>query len=239
MSGPASASPLPLLQRVPYLLDRCRDRRVLHLGCTNWPYTDAALADGSLLHLHLAKVARELSGIDADAEGLARLAARGHDHLHQGDLEALDTLALGSEFDVIVAGEIIEHLSNPGRFLKGVQSLMRPDTTLVITTVNAYCGLRNAQYFLRGRGGRQEPVHPDHVAYYSQSTLTHLVKRAGLDVTFAAFYDVGREHRQYMPAYWRMVSDVLVNLARQTADGVIVECRLAVAQQTQTIVSKS
>jgi len=228
-----SGAPLPLLQRVPYLLDRCRDRRVLHLGCTNWPYTDAALADGSLLHLQLAKVARELHGLDADAEGLARLAARGHAHLHQGDLEALDTLGLDAGFDVIVAGEIVEHLSNPGRFLTGVQSLMRPETTLIITTVNAYCGLRNAQYFLRGRGGRQEPVHPDHVAYYSQSTLTHLVKRAGLDVTFAAFYDVGREHRPYMPAYWRFVSDVLVGLARQTADGVIVECRLGAARSAR------
>src|SRR5690242_17147194 len=107
---PRSRAPLPLVQRVDHLLARCRGRRVLHLGCTNWPYTDAALADGSLLHLRLAGVAAELYGIDADAEGLARLAAAGHHHLHRGDLEALDTLAL-PPFDVIVAGEIIEHLS--------------------------------------------------------------------------------------------------------------------------------
>jgi GT2 family glycosyltransferase len=72
--------------------------------------------------------------------------------------------------------------------------------------------------------GRQEPVHPDHVAYYSQSTLAHLVKRAGLDVTFAAFYDVGREHRPYMPAYWRIVSDVLVG--PRAPDGRRGHCRV-------------
>src|SRR5262245_29333406 len=134
---PGSVAPLPLVQRVDYLIDRCRGRRVLHLGCTNWPYTDAALADGSLLHLQLQKVAAELHGVDADPEGLARLAARGHNHLHQGDLERLDTLPLAASFDVIVAGEIIEHLANPGRFLAGVQALMLADTSLIITTVNA------------------------------------------------------------------------------------------------------
>ena len=221
----AARDPLPLVQRVDFLLDRCRGKRVLHLGCTNWPYTDAAIADGSLLHLRLGEVAGELHGLDADAAGLARLAARGFAHLHQGDLEALDQVPVDADFDVIVAGEIIEHLSNPGRFLAGVQHLMRAHTTLVITTVNAYCGFRGALYALRGRGGRQEPVHPDHVAYYSYATLTHLVRRAGLSVDGVSFYDLGREHRPYTRRAVRWFNDALVSLAPQLADGIIVECR--------------
>ena len=217
---------IPLVQRVDYLLDACRGRRVLHLGCTNWPYTDAALGDGSLLHLRLREVASELHGLDADAEGLRRLADRGITHLHQGDLEALDRVPLDAAFDVIVAGEIIEHLANPGRFLAGVRRLMRPGTSLVITTVNAYCGFRMALYGLRGRGGRQEPVHPDHVAYYSYATLTHLVERAGLAVDEVSFYDLGREHRSSTPSYVSWFNDALMRVMPHLADGLIVRCSL-------------
>ncbi|MBO0181221.1 hypothetical protein J0682_30075, partial [Vibrio parahaemolyticus] len=74
-------------------------------------------------------------------------------------------------FDVIVAGEIIEHLNNPGLFLSGVRRFMHRDSKLVITTINAYCAMRFFVYALRGRRGINEFVHPDHVAYYSYSTL--------------------------------------------------------------------
>lgn len=221
-----STSPPVLVERVPYLLDRCRDRRVLHLGCTNWPYGEKALADGSLLHVQLAGVTRELHGLDADAEGLARLAQRGIPHLHRGDLEALDATPFDVAFDVIVAGEVIEHLSNPGRFLEGVRRLMQPSTTLIITTVNAYCGFRGVLYALRSRGGIREPVHPDHVAYYSYATLTGLVKRAGFTVSNVLFYDIGAEHRPYDRAYVLWINDALVWMAPHLADGVIVECRV-------------
>ena len=35
---------------------------------------------------------------------------------------------LNETFDVIIAGEMIEHLSNPGLFLKGIQRFMTPTT---------------------------------------------------------------------------------------------------------------
>ena len=84
---------------------------------------------------------------------------------------------LDEKFDVIVAGEMIEHLSNPGLFLKGIQRFMSKDTKLLITTINAYMGMRFWIYGLRGQGGSFEPVHQDHVAYYSYSTLSLLIER--------------------------------------------------------------
>jgi cyclopropane fatty-acyl-phospholipid synthase-like methyltransferase len=221
-----TAGRLPLVDRVQHILDRCRGRRVLHLGCTNWPYTEGSLRDGSLLHLELNRVAAELWGLDRDQAGLDVLAGRGVSRLVRGDLEALDQVTLDRSFDVIVAGEIIEHLSNPGRFLTGVQHLMRPDTLLLITTINAYGGVRMAIYALRGRGGRQEPVHPDHVAYYSYSTLQHLVRRHHLEIARVLFYDIGPEHRVHNRFYINWINDLAVLVAHQLADGLIVECRL-------------
>jgi hypothetical protein len=223
--------PLPLVQRVAHLRALCRDRRVLHLGCTNWPYMDAQLQDGSLLHLQLLEVSRELWGLDGDDRGLAQLSARGVSNLVRGDIERLQDVQLDTTFDVIVAGEIIEHLSNPGLFLRGVQQLMGDDTILAITTVNAYCAARAVTYALAGRGGRQEPVHPDHVAYYSYSTLRTLLERHDLAIENMCFYDVGIEHRPYAPWHFKLINDVSVRLSRQLADGLIVECRRDVRRE--------
>lgn len=217
-----------LVQRVDYLMQACRGRRVLHLGCANQPYTAATLADGSLLHLRLQAIAAELWGLDGDADALDLLRRNGCGRLVQADLQALAQLPQaafgGLAFDVIVAGEVIEHLPNPGLFLQGVQALMASHTTLLLTTVNAYCGFRWATYALRGRRGRREPVHPDHVAYYSLATLRRLTEACGLETRRALFYDLGREHRPHVRLALRLINDVLVGVAPQLADGVILEC---------------
>jgi SAM-dependent methyltransferase len=218
---------LPIVDRVSYLRDASRGARVLHLGCTNHPYTAQSLADGSLLHLRLAETAAELWGVDSDPEGLKTLAEMGVGTLVQADLERLEEAELPGSFDVIIGGEIIEHLSNPGLFLTGIKRWMTPETRLVLTTVNAYCGMRAAIYLLRGRGGRNEPVHPDHVAYYSYSTIHRLLERHELAVRSFAFYDLGPEHRPHNRFYLNWINDLCVLLARQTADGLIVDCALA------------
>ena len=68
-------------------------------------------------------------------------------------------------------------------------------------------------------------MHPDHVAYYSESTLTVLLERCGYDVVDLAFYDLGHEHRPTAPRAWRAVNDVAVRLAPQLADGLVARCR--------------
>ncbi len=220
-------SQLPLVDRVEYLREACRGQRVLHLGCTNWPYTGQALADGSLLHSRLQEVAGELWGLDGDRQGLDLLAARGVERLICADLERLDGIARPADFDIIVAGEVLEHLANPGLFLAGVRRLMTAETRLVLTTVNAYSGMRAVVYALRGRGGAVEPVHPDHVAYYSYSTLRQLVGRHGLVARDFLFYDLGPEHRPHNRWWANRVNDLCVAVAPQLADGLILECTLA------------
>jgi SAM-dependent methyltransferase len=218
---------IPLVQRVDYLKETCRGKTVLHLGCTNWPYTQDVLDEGTLLHLELQGIARELSGLDADQEGLDLLGGLGVRNLYRADLERLEEAELDQQFDVILAGEMIEHLSNPGLFLRGIKRFMRSDSTLVITTVNAYCGFRLFVYGLRGRGGRAEPVHPDHVAYYSYSTLHHLLSREKLVAKRFLFYDLGDEHRPHSRFYINWINDLCVWFAPQLADGIIIESGLA------------
>ena len=159
---------LALVQRLDVIKTLCKDRSVLHLGCTNYPYTEEAISNNMLLHFDLREISSELYGFDSDKKGLDILSDYGFTNLFEADLELLNNVPLERTFDVIVAGEIIEHLNNPGLFLSGVRRFMHRDSKLVITTINAYCAMRFFVYALRGRRGINEFVHPDHVPSAAQ-----------------------------------------------------------------------
>lgn len=215
-----------LVQRLAFITEMCKGKKVLHLGCTNSPYTEETISNNMLLHFEIEKVASELYGLDSDQASLDMLTAHGATNLYLGDLENLDSLDLTETFDVIVAGEMIEHLNNPGLFLSGIRRFMTGETRLLITTINAYCGMRFVYYGLRGKRGKAEPVHPDHVAYYSYSTLSLMLKRHDLNVEKFVFYDLGKEHRPHNRWFLNVLNDICVRVAPQWADGIVAVCRL-------------
>src|SRR6266446_6466072 len=102
----------PVRQRVQFILEACRGKRVLHLGCSDSPYTERRLADGTILHAMIEKVAAVQYGLDSDATGVDMLRAAGYRNLAVGNVEELGRRNPFSDatFDVVVAGEIIEHL---------------------------------------------------------------------------------------------------------------------------------
>lgn len=169
--------PLPhsLVNREEFILDICRNQNVLHLGCADSPYTVERIEKGNWLHSKLSKVASACVGIDLDSNSIQQIAEKyGINNIICGNVEKLDHLKLGL-FDVVVAGEIIEHLNNPGLFLESVRSVLSPSGRLVITTTNAFCFRK----FIRIPFG-QESIHPDHTFYFSHTTLHSLAKRFGL-----------------------------------------------------------
>lgn len=220
-------SKIELVQRVEFIKKICAGKKTLHLGCTNYPFTEQSLESGSLLHLELEKVAADLYGFDFDQRGIDALAALGSKNLYRADLERLEAVDFADTFDVIIGGEMIEHLSNPGLFLSGIRRFMHRETRLVITTINAYSAFRFLIYGLRGKGGRIEPVHPDHVAYYSYKTLSLAITRENLEIENFLFYDIGVEHRSLIPWYYSAFNDACVKIFPQFGDGVIAVCRLA------------
>lgn len=217
---------IELVQRVEFIKKISAGKKVLHLGCTNFPYTNDSIENGMLLHFDLEKTAKELYGFDFDQEGIDILSSHGTKNLFQADLEKLEKVELDETFDVIIAGEMIEHLNNPGLFLQGIQRFMNAETNLVITTINAYCAFRFLIYGLRGKGGENEPVHPDHVYYFSYKTLSLIINRANLSVKDFYFYDIGTEHRPFNRWFYNLINDISVKVSPQLSDGVIAVCSL-------------
>ncbi len=181
--------PLPrsakIVDRENFLLNKCSGKHVLHLGCVDAGLFDEKLGQGSLLHAKLGRVASYLVGVDSDAQGIRRLQELGIGDMNfMWNVEQLDLLTLESPVDVILAGEIIEHINNPGLFLQGTKRLIeRTGADLILTAPNAF-GFSYLWRILR----KKELVHPDHNFYFSYTTLSTLLKKCGYEVVEFYYY---------------------------------------------------
>ena len=88
-------------------------RSVLDIGPAEMVGTVNRAKHDRWLHGRVALAASRLVGIDHSKDQVAVLQRLGYD-IRRGDAEDFD---LGERFEVVLAGEVIEHLSNPGRFL--------------------------------------------------------------------------------------------------------------------------
>ena len=168
----------PLIEREAWILKRCAGKRVLHLGCTDAPATAEKGDCGILLHQQLARCAASLTGVDINDEGLEILRRKyGFDNLYLHDVEELETLQLPEPIDVVVAGELLEHLNNVGRFFEGCKALLNPNgASLLVTVPNSPSIKRICAAIVHG----SESVHPDHTCYFSPSTLSETARRHGM-----------------------------------------------------------
>ena len=165
-----------LVRREAKITSLCEGKSVFHLGCADYPFGEEQYLNGNLLHQKIANVTDDLVGVDLSTEGIAWLASLGYKNLLVGNAEKLNELEINRQFEVIVAGELLEHLSNPGMFLSDVKPLMADGGILIITVPNAHA----IKSFARVLLFKKELIHPDHVCYYSQATADHLCERYGL-----------------------------------------------------------
>jgi SAM-dependent methyltransferase len=165
----------PLVDRIAYLTEEARGRRVIHVGFVDTGCQTMQAASGAWLHGHLDDAASSLVGIDVNESGVADAVAAGYEAYAADcrDPEALAALGIAPA-QLVIAGEVIEHLDDPGAFLAGLQSLVAPGGQLIVTTPNAY-GLFNVLASL----ARREINHPDHVMMFTWQTLTNLASRHG------------------------------------------------------------
>ena len=227
--------PASLVDRFDYLCDLATRRRVVHIGFVDAGCQMLNEQSGAWLHEHLARTASELIGLDLDAAGVEDARQRGYEAhaVDCRDIEAVRALGLPPA-DLVVAGEVIEHLDDPGSFLDGLHALVAPGGLLVVTTPNA-TGLVNAAALL----GNFEVNHPDHVVMYTCATLDAMLTRhRWTPVEHAVFLQQvkssGTDTRsKVLTAGARAVLGVERLLARlgrpYAADGLIVTARAASA----------
>lgn len=82
--------------------------------------------------------------------------------------------------DLVLCGEVLEHLSNPGRLLDAVRALAVP---VIVTAPNAFSAT-SRQWLQRAK----ENVNAEHVAWYSHRTLKTLLERHGFTIVEFHWY---------------------------------------------------
>ena len=217
-----------LVDRITELRTLVRGRRVIDLGFVDEGQMRAKRGRGAWLHAVVAAEAREAIGVDADEQGVERARELGF-VAHTADVEDRAAVsALGLEpADVVLAGELLEHLDRPGDFLDAVQTLLAPEGALVLTTPNAHA-LTNV---LGGLAGR-ELVNPDHVAWLSWRTLETLLARHGWRLDRLAYYRFPRVEGGPVAARvlfngYQTLALPLFRLRPNLADGILAVARLA------------
>lgn len=162
------------VDRVAYMAGLCRDQVVLDLGC----YDETALVKVGTTHwLHgrISSVASRVDGVDMSAripsDGLR---TSSNSVIYKGDAVSLEgVLGVSDDYDVVVAGEFIEHIEAPLAFFKNLRRRF-PGRTFIFSTPNG----ASISSLLMGLIGR-EAQHPDHLASFSYKIINTLCARAG------------------------------------------------------------
>jgi len=149
--------------RLDYFREKCRNAKVLHVGCVDSPIQD----EKNNLHLELAKFCDVLHGYDVNSEGLKWLAAH-HPAVYYSRIEDIR-----EDYDLVLVPETIEHVGNTGLFLKDLDRIKFKE--IIITAPNAMMKhpLWNGSYFQNEKF--VEMVHPNHKYWFSPYTLKNCV----------------------------------------------------------------
>lgn len=153
--------------RFEQLKDLFAGKKVLDVGCAggygrpNW------------MHEAISKTASYTKGIDISQQVIQDATARGF-NVEYGDAQNFN---LNDTFEVIHAGELIEHLDNFHGFLQSSKKHLAPNGILVLTTPNAM-RMNNVIYSMLG--GLE--VNAEHTCWFCEITLRQLLERNGYKI---------------------------------------------------------
>jgi 2-polyprenyl-3-methyl-5-hydroxy-6-metoxy-1,4-benzoquinol methylase len=180
------------------------NQRVLELGAASGHVTRALVAQHC-----------RVTAIEYDADAATSLKEVAEDVV-VGDLNDPGTLArYSAEFDVVLAGDVLEHLLDPQAVLNRATKLVVPGGRIVISLPNvAHADVRMA--LLQGRFDYTPwgLLDRTHVRFFTIKTIRDLVKEAGLQIIEMA--------RVRMPAF-----ETEQAIDRQSVPTAVVEQMLA------------
>lgn len=156
----------------------CRGKKVLHVGCVDFPITDI----NNNLHLQLESICASLDGFDVNSEAFEQLQPYVSGRLFDDWDQVVD------EYDVVLVPEVLEHVDNVAVFLGRLSALNA--RAYVITVPDAFQCFKHHFDYNAGSETFVEVVHPDHNCWYTPFTLQNTIKKyTSWDVQGIWFYN--------------------------------------------------
>lgn len=160
-----------ILDRTEYFCHIASGKKVLDVGivehCAN------ASANDNWLHKKICEHAYSCLGVDILETEIASLARQGFNVIVWDFTEK----ALPNKFDLIIAGDVIEHMENPTAFFRNLSQMLNPDGRIVISTPNLWYA---NPVFKNFREGAPFSESADHVGWFDAGTLCEIASRSGL-----------------------------------------------------------
>lgn len=127
---------------------------------------------------------RYLAGLELDP-GAAAEGARFFDDALTGDIFQEISRPWKEPFDVIVAGDVLEHLPRPGELLSAIRPLLKPDGTLLVSLPNvANVTVRAALLAGRFPYADRGILDRTHLRFYTRASARALLADAGFRVVW-------------------------------------------------------
>lgn len=164
------------MSRVQTVLAHTQGPDVLDIGCSGQRGLRSALDSPWWLHGQLLQKYPDVWGLEFSGSLVDELKAVGLSNIHQGDAQRFD---LGRQFDTVVAGELIEHLEDPGAFLTCAAAHLKPGGRIILTTPYAFSLGFVLYAWLKFP---KTCSNPEHTLWLCPTTITQIVQRVGLDV---------------------------------------------------------
>lgn len=143
--------------------------RVLDLGCS-----------GGLLAARIRALGHEVTGVDCvEVPGVRDRT----DQFVRADLEQGIPADVGAGYDVVIAGDVIEHLSRPRRALTEIRHVLRPGGQLLLSVPNFahwYPRTRTATGFFGY--DRRGILDETHLHFFTRASLRRMVRSCGFDI---------------------------------------------------------
>lgn len=195
------------VDRIAYLRACCVGKSVLDLGALDETAFNCKRGNGTWVHEEVARVADRVLGLDSSDKVPPEGLPTGRNSLIvKGTVQELPGILRERDYepDVIIAGELIEHLDNPQGFLSSLRQDQLIGKELLITTPNA-TALHNILVGIVSR----ESTHPDHVCILSFKTLNTLFMRADFsDWSIIPYYARFTEMRARSEGLMKRVVDI-------------------------------
>ncbi len=171
----------------------CEGKTVLHLGFIQHSHLyETLIKEDKWLHGKIGKMAKKLVGFDYLEKDVRKIKKQFDYECYYADVTKLNEIEYENKFEVIVCGELIEHLENPGLMLQGIKRYMNEQTILILTTPNPWS--RQRIRLLKRGIIEAEWLNKEHTCWFSYFTLKQLLERTGYkEEKYDFYYDESEE----------------------------------------------
>ncbi len=166
------------------------NRRIFESIPKNSKILDIGSATGVLgMQIRKKKTPQFLAGIEMDA----RMSAVGHrfyDQILVADINTLAKLSFRQNFfDVIVLGDVLEHLIDPEKCLVLLKKYLHPGGVIIVSVPNvAFITIRLAMLLGRFNYTDKGILDKTHLHFFTLDTVKRLIARSGYKIISARGY---------------------------------------------------